>query len=57
MIVMAGRGDSQGNRVERGWEYLQQVKMVMGEEMVVIGQINECVIEEVVEMQKLEMKM
>ena len=57
MIVMAGRGDSQGNRVERGWEYLQQVRMVMGEEMVVRGWINECVIEEVVEMQKLEMKM
>ena len=54
---MAGRGDSQGNRVERGWEYLQQVRMVMGEEMVVRGWINECVIEEVVEMQKLEMKM
>lgn len=47
---MAGRGDSRGNRVGRGWEYLRRVRMVMGEGMVVRGWINECVIEEVVEM-------
>lgn len=54
---MADKEGSRGKKVERDWAYLQQVKMVMGEEMVVRGWINECVIEEVVEMQKLEMKM